>query len=201
MVVATPHSRSEWPPRCFVADCTETSAPTARGCWASGPASVLSTARIEPDRRAVAAMRRRSMTSSIGFEGDSIQIRSAVRAASHRVVGRRRGKAGRGPPTRALAGCDQPCDALVTVLRPDDVPADRNQLDHRSDRRHPRRECHGITVLESADDALERRPCRCAVVTRVVTLPAEDEVRGRVHAFVQGSTGAVGPSCRHRQRA
>ena len=104
------------------------------------------------------------MTSSIGFDGDSTQIRSAVRAALHqRSVASPEAGSWSTEPVRSPAVIS-PGDALIAVVRPHDAPADGNQIDHRSDRRHPRRERHGLASFERTDDPLERHPRRCAVV-------------------------------------
>ena len=77
-VVATPASKSEWPPMNLVADCRDTVAPNLSGCWFKGVAKVLSTATIAPGLRGAAQTASRSATVSNGFEGDSSQIRSAT---------------------------------------------------------------------------------------------------------------------------
>ena len=79
---AAPSSRSEWPPRYFVAECMTRSAPSSSGRWTSGVANVLSTTTSASGLRGAAQIAGRSATASSGLDGDSSHSRSASAASS-----------------------------------------------------------------------------------------------------------------------
>ena len=96
-----PSSRSEWPPRYFVAECTTRSAPSSSGRWTSGVANVLSTTINASGLRGAAQMAGRSATASSGLDGDSSHNRSASAASLEPA---RRCPHGRARAHRSLPG-------------------------------------------------------------------------------------------------
>ena len=75
-VAAKPPTRSEWPPRYLVVECTTRSAPSSSGRCSAGDAKVLSTTRIAPAECAALAAAAMSTTFSSGLVGVSIQTRA-----------------------------------------------------------------------------------------------------------------------------
>ncbi len=75
LVAANPPTTSEWPPRYFVVECTEMSAPSSSGCWRYGVAKVLSTTTTAPTACAASATTAMSTTLRRGLVGVSIQTR------------------------------------------------------------------------------------------------------------------------------
>ena len=73
-VTATPPTRSEWPLRYFVAECTTMSKPCSSGRCTQGEANVLSATARMPFARATSATIARSTSFKSGLDGVSTQI-------------------------------------------------------------------------------------------------------------------------------
>lgn len=72
-VTSTPPIESLWPLRNLVVECTTTLAPRSSGCWKYGDMKVLSTATVALTVEASSATAAMSVTSIIGFVGDSMK--------------------------------------------------------------------------------------------------------------------------------
>lgn len=69
--VTTPPSKSEWPPKYFVAECRTPSTPSLCGWVLSGVANVESISETMPHALATDATRSISTSFNVGFVGDS----------------------------------------------------------------------------------------------------------------------------------
>ena len=156
----------------FVALCTTKSAPSSSGFCSSGVANVLSTATRRTD-----CLRRTSDLRDVdhiqhgvagGLQPHQVRLAHCLKefALARHVHGAHAPAApGRGAVLR------QGTQTGVAVLRHDHPGTHRQQLQHGTDRSHPRREADRRTTLQVREQLLERLPPRRAVVAGVRPAP------------------------------
>ena len=176
---ACPSTRSEWPVSDFVALDIEMSAPSSSGRWASGVASVLSTASSAPACVHVGGQRGRGRARRGPGWTAPRPTRASRRATPRGSPPRRSARAApRRPSSRGAPRRRRARRGRRPTARRARRPPDSSSSSVRGDRGHARREDDGRAALEVRQRGLVVRPRRVAVA--VVAVAVRVGVAGQV---------------------